>query len=215
MVSWLKQRKGWRHLDDRITDLGWVYLVNAQPDAVFDGVAGLDRGAGPILVVKRNGGVWELPWSPDLVPAIGAPDEQAFGRLMWDAGRPVNLDQASEWVGPQQPADQTALVGIEQVTTWVRNTTSWRHVEDRIADLGWAFTVSTQPDEYHDGNEFAVTYGNGPMVVVKRTGAMWQLASTPDMISALQAPSEKDFYEVLRASLPGLDEERPTGWLNW
>jgi hypothetical protein len=213
VVSWLKRRKGWRHLDDRVTDLGWVYLVNAQPDEVLDGAADLDRTAGPILVVKRNGGVWELPWSPDLVPAIGAPDEASFDRLMWDAGRPLNLDLAADWVsGPKQAA--TAPVGVAHVAAWLRNTRNWRHVESRVADLGWAFSVSTQPDAYHDGNQYAMTYGNGPMMVVKRTGAWWQLSSMPSMVPAFDASSEEQFYQVMRDALGSFDEEHPTGWIS-
>ncbi len=214
VVGWLAARRGWRHLDDRVTDLGWVFLVNGQPDEVLDGAEELDRTAGPILVVKRNGGVWELPWSPHLVPAIGAPDEASFTRFMWDAGRPVNLDLASDWVTTRQ-SDLTALVGKEQVATWIRNTTGYRHVENRIADLGWAFAVSTQPDEYHDGDDGAMTYGNGPQIVVKRTGAVWPLSSAPGMVPAFSAPSEGAFYQILRANLPAFDEERPPMWIAW
>jgi len=214
VVGWLAARRGWRHLDDRVTDLGWVFLVNGQPDEVLDGTAELDRTAGPILVVKRNGGVWELPWSQNLLSAIGAPDEATFNRLMWDAGRPVNLDLAKDWVTTRQ-SDLTALIGKEQVATWIRNTTGYRHVEDRIGDMGWAFMVSTQPDAYHDGNEYAMTYGNGPQVIVKRTGAVWPLSSEPSMVPAFSAQSEEAFYQILRDVTPNFNEEQPPMWIAW
>ena len=97
LVTWLATRRGWRHLDDRVTDLGWAYLVNTQPDKVLDGKAELSRDAGP-LVVTKNGAVWALPWSPDTVPALSARDEATFHDLMVAAGHPLKADQPTEWV---------------------------------------------------------------------------------------------------------------------
>lgn len=97
VVTWLATRKGWRHLDARVTDLGWAYLVNTQPDNVLDGKATLSRDAGP-LVVGRNGAVWALPWSPETVPALAAQDATTFHSLMFAAGHPLNPDQPTEWL---------------------------------------------------------------------------------------------------------------------
>jgi hypothetical protein len=97
VVTWLATRRGWRHLDDRITDLGWAYLVNTQPDNVLDGKAELSREAGP-LVIGRNGAVWALPWSPQTVPALGAPDERTFHELMTAAGHPLDPGHPAEWI---------------------------------------------------------------------------------------------------------------------
>lgn len=95
VVAWLAARHGWRHLDDRVTDLGWAYLVNTQPDDYLDGRCGLSRAAGP-LVVAKNGAVWALPWSPGNVPALAARDETTFHQLMSAAGHP--LDRPAEWI---------------------------------------------------------------------------------------------------------------------
>ncbi|MGB3438524.1 MAG: hypothetical protein WBA97_07195 [Actinophytocola sp.] len=97
VVTWLATRRGWRHLDDRITDLGWAYLVNTQPDNVLDGKAALSRDAGP-LVVAKNGAVWALPWSPETVSALAAQDETTFHNRMFTAGHPLNPDQPTEWI---------------------------------------------------------------------------------------------------------------------
>lgn len=85
---------------------------------------------------------------------------------------------------------------------WLRDTRNWRHIDSRIHDLGWAFSVSTMPDAFHDGDQSAMTYGNGPLVVSKRTGEVWSLASTPDMVPAFSARDETQFHRVL-ATVPG------------
>jgi hypothetical protein len=92
-----RNREAWRHVDDRVTDLGWAYLVNTQPDDYLDGRCGLSRGAGP-LVVTKNGAVWALPWSPGTVPALAAPDETTFHQLMTAAGHPLNPKKPDEWL---------------------------------------------------------------------------------------------------------------------
>jgi len=97
VVSWLAARKRWRHLDDRVTDLGWAYLVNTQPDDYLDGRCGLSHRAGP-LVVAKNGAVWALPWSPETVPALAARDEPTFHRLMFAAGHRLNRNDPDEWL---------------------------------------------------------------------------------------------------------------------
>lgn len=97
VVTWLATSRRWRHLDDRVTDLGWAYLVNTQPDDHLDGRCGLSRNAGP-LVVAKNGAVWALPWSPETVPALAARDETTFHNLMFAAGHPLSPDHPTEWI---------------------------------------------------------------------------------------------------------------------
>jgi hypothetical protein len=97
VVAWLANREAWRHVDDRVTDLGWAYLVNTQPDDYLDGRCGLSRDAGP-LVVTKNGAVWALPWSPGTVPALAAQDETTFHQLMAAAGHPLNRGKPDEWL---------------------------------------------------------------------------------------------------------------------
>jgi hypothetical protein len=96
VVDWLAAHRSWRRVEERVTDLGWAYLVNTQPDDCLAGKAGLSRDAGPLLVVKSTGAVWELPWSPKLVPAIGAPDEPTFHARVAAAGFP--LPGPADWV---------------------------------------------------------------------------------------------------------------------
>ena len=97
VVAWLAATRAWRHLDDRVTDLGWAFLVNTQPDDHLDGRCGLSRHAGP-LVVAKNGAVWALPWSQRTVSALAARDEASFHRLMRAAGHPLQPEHPHEWV---------------------------------------------------------------------------------------------------------------------
>lgn len=214
VVSWLSGRSSWRHLDSRITDLGWMFLVNAQPDDFLDGIGPQDPAASPIVVVKGGGAVWFLPLSPDVTRALGAPDSRQFRAEMASAGHPLPAEP-NEWLLP------SALLVREEreltrarVAQWLAGQHAWRHVDDRIHDLGWGFFVNTQPDEYLDGDESAMTYGNGPIMIVKRTGAAWSLSSRPEMIPVMSAKDERRFHKLLRAAEPFFDKNRPSaGWV--
>jgi hypothetical protein len=96
----------------------------------------------------------------------------------------------------------------ERLVEWIRATYGWRHVESRISDLGYAFVVDTQPDEYHDGDRSAMTYGNGPMTVVKRTGGVWEFGSNPAFWGLYAARTEEEFRRELRKLLPRADRNR-------
>lgn len=86
----------------------------------------------------------------------------------------------------------------ERLVEWIRASYGWRHVESRISDIGFAFVVDTQPDAYHDGDRSAITYGNGPMTVVKRTGGVWQVGSNPVFWDLYEARTEREFRRELR-----------------
>ena len=58
-----------------------------------------------------------------------------------------------------------------------------------------------------------MTMGNGPMYVLKRTGAVWYLPSHPGMLPVFEAWDEGDFHKRMRAVSPFHDEHRPTDWL--
>jgi hypothetical protein len=106
---------------------------------------------------------------------------------------------------PDEPSwHHPGVLTRETLINWIHLRYRWRHVEDRIAETEFSFLVSTQPDEYHDGNHNAMTYGNGPVVVIKRTGAVWPLSSSPDSFGALNATTEEAFYAALgnRAQQP-------------
>jgi hypothetical protein len=214
VAAWLGERSGWRHLDGRITDLGWLFLVNTQPDDFLDGTGPQDPAAGPIVVVKGGGAVWFLPPTPNLTRAIGAPDSRTFRAEMTNAGHPLPADP-NEWltVPAQLPREDGELTS-QGVARWLAGQYGWRHIDDRIHDLGWGFSVDTQPDEYHDGDRSAMTWGNGPIMIVKRTGAAWSLSSRPEMVEVMSARDERRFYKLMRAAEPFFDKDRPSaGWV--
>jgi hypothetical protein len=206
VVSWLAERSSWRHLDSRITDLGWQFLVNTQPDDFLDGTGPQDPTAGPIVVAKGGGAMWFLPLSAQLTRALGAADAQEFRQELSRAGLPT---EPTEWL----LAHAAPELSRERVAAWLAEQYSWRHLDDRITDQGWAFVVDTQPDAYLDGDESAMTYGNGPMYILKRTGAVWALPSHPGMLPVFGARDEQDFRNLMRVADPLYDKDRPTAWL--
>lgn len=211
VVSWLAERSGWRHLDTRITDLGWMFLVNTQPDDFLDGLGPQDPAAGPVVVVKGSGAAWWLPLSPNLTRALGAANAQEFHQEMARAGHPLPAEPY-EWLieRPELPKQELTQ---ERVAGWLAEQYGWRHLDDRITDRGWAFSVNTQPDDYLDGDESAMTIGNGPMFILKSTGAVWALPSHPGMIPVFSARDEHDFQHLMRRAMPVYDKDRPTFWL--
>jgi hypothetical protein len=105
------------------------------------------------------------------------------------------------------------VLTYEQVREWVRGRYGPLHAERRITDIGYAYTVTTQPDAYLDGDASAMTYGNGPDLVVKRTGAVWQFGSSPMLMPLYDVRSEDDLRRAMAALLPGWDPDRPHGSL--
>ncbi|MGN9792353.1 hypothetical protein ACTMTU_14820 [Streptomyces sp. OZ13] len=101
------------------------------------------------------------------------------------------------------------MLTYEQVRDWVRGRYGPRHAERRITDIGYAYSVSTQPDAYLDGDTSAMTYGNGPDLVVKRTGAVWQFGSGPELMPLYDVRSEDELRRAMAALLPGWDPDRP------
>jgi hypothetical protein len=211
VASWLAGRSSPRHLDGRITDLGWMYLVNTQPDDFLDGIGPQDPAAGPVVVVKGGGAAWWLPMSPNLTRALGAASAREFHQEMARAGHPLPAEP-DEWLLERPELPKRELTR-ERVTGWLAEQYGWRHLDDRISDRGWAFSVNTQPDAYLDGDESAMTIGNGPMYVLKRTGAVWSLPSHPGMIPVFSARDEHEFQKLMRTAMPFYDKDRPTFWL--
>ncbi|MEU0373277.1 hypothetical protein ABZ070_24005 [Streptomyces sp. NPDC006283] len=99
------------------------------------------------------------------------------------------------------------MLTFEQVRDWVRGKYGPRYAERRISDSGFAYLVATQPDAYFDGGD--MLYGNGPDLVVKRTGAVWQFGSHPMFLPLYEAGTEDDFRRRMAAILPGWDPDRP------
>lgn len=214
LMAWLAERAGWQQLDDRVTDLGWMFLVNSQPDEFLDGTGPQDPTAGPIVVVKGSGAVWWLSFSPNLGRALGAASAREFHEEMSRATYPLPA-QPNEWLIPWPELPRPSREATrERVAEWLADKYGWRHLDDRISDVGWAFSVDTQPDAYLDGDESAMTYGNGPIMIVKHSGAVWHLSSNPEMIAVFSARHEDEFYKLMRAVSPVFDRTRPDGWLH-
>ena len=103
------------------------------------------------------------------------------------------------------------MLSREDVVAWVAIRQATKHAEKRVTDGGFAFWVDTQPDDYHDGYEHAMTYGNGPSVVVKRTGAVWNLASNPGSLPIYGAKSEQELHATMKEA--GMDPGTPHEWI--
>jgi hypothetical protein len=76
--EWLRER-GYQHIPERVTDVGWAFVVSTKPDAFFASTTAPlphdDRG---FVVVKRTGEVWAPNMSlPALWPWVRS-DETTF-----------------------------------------------------------------------------------------------------------------------------------------
>jgi hypothetical protein len=231
-VAWTARNYGPTHAERRVSDAGYAFWVTTESDAVLDGREPPVYGGMSILVLKRTGQYWFVGSNPDCLGVLNATSEREMRRAMkraglrrkrpdgtFEPGKAMIYDDSrqpapepTEGFGPAYaPAsyDPTPFVDHERLAWWLRNTTGWRHIESRIVDIDWAFSVSTQPDEYHDGDRNAITYGNGPMIVVKRDGAVWRLSSQPAMVPAFGAATEDDFWRILRDAAPYFDPNDP------
>ncbi|MFD3440287.1 hypothetical protein ACFWU3_22560 [Streptomyces sp. NPDC058685] len=101
------------------------------------------------------------------------------------------------------------MLTSRHLAEWVSARYGPRHAEGRIRDLGFAWSVDTQPDAYLDGDTSAMTYGNGPDIVVKRTGAVWQFGSSPMMLPLYEARTEEELRRAMAKLMPGADLDRP------
>lgn len=203
VVAWAADHCGPDHAEQRVAEGPAAFLVNVAYDA------DLANGGGDSLIVvrKRTGEFWYVAGDPEFVHTAKNDRRllRAIKHMVPFASQPAGVIGAP-------PARQPGLT-TEQLGAWLRATRSWQHIDDRIGDLGWAFVVSTQPDAYHDGNEYAMTYGNGPLVVAKRTGEVWALPSTPDMVPAFNARNEHDFHRILADAWPGANV--PSEWVRF
>ncbi|MER7666411.1 MULTISPECIES: hypothetical protein [unclassified Streptomyces] len=101
------------------------------------------------------------------------------------------------------------MLTSRDLAEWVRARYGPRHTDRRIRDLGFAWSIDTQPDAYLDGDTSAMTYGNGPDLVVKRTGAVWQFGSNPMMLPLYEARTEVELRRAMAKLIPGADLDRP------
>ena len=227
VVRWAGETFGPRHADTRVSGRGFVFWVDTNSDGYHDGYEQPVYGGMSVLVLKRTGDFWYVGSNPGSLGVWDATTERQLRRALRKAGlrprRPAGTITAvprPEWAVPvfedqfePEPYDPTPPLTRERLVAWLRVARGWRHLDARIHDLGWAFSVSTQPDEYHDGNLNAMTYGNGPLIVIKRNGAAWTLSSSPAMVPAFQAATEDDFWRTLSDAAPYFDPNTPQEWI--
>lgn len=92
---------------------------------------------------------------------------------------------------------------------WLARQFGWRVFDGRIRDIGYAYSISTHPDAYHAGDQSAMTYGNGPLIAIKRTGGVWGFGSNPIFMRVFEAHDEQSFYTAVTAAMPGRDLNQP------
>jgi len=207
LVTWLRTTYGWRHIDHRVTDIGYAYSVNTIADRyLFFAAHELrkdQRGEGPLIVHKGTGKVWVFGDDPVLQPIYRAASEEEFFAAM----RGV----AHEWFGGGEP-EPVAIIPLdsaysvryplsrERLLEWMRDQ-GWQRVDGRITgDLGFAFVIDTSPDTPISDDIFP---GNlGPTFVLKRNGALYHtVAPAPNyhwpIESALTAQTEEELLAVI------------------
>ncbi|MGW0701357.1 hypothetical protein ACWD0A_18985 [Streptomyces sp. NPDC002867] len=124
----------------------------------------------------------------------------------WSAGLVPVL---GHYLGGRMPAATPAGLPYPVLCAWVRTTYGTPWPERRISDLGFAYLVDTQPEAYLDGDTSAMTYGGGPVLVVKRDGAVWEFGSNPVFAPLYEARTEEEFRRTTARVVPEWDPDRP------
>lgn len=188
LTVWLAER----YASARISDGGPVFWVDSDPEV------------GPLLVVKATGAAWRFGAEPAKRTVFGVPSEAVFRRSMRAAGLDPTQphDVVPLELPPPLPPAAPRPVSPDEVATWLRRRFEWQHIEDRVTDFGWGYSITTQTDAFLDtGDPMQGDVGNGPIIVVKRTRGVWFFGSAPGLWNDLDAASEADFYAALRANL--------------
>lgn len=187
-------------------------------DSLYDGgfgywiVAPGENGA-LTMVVKRNGAVWTTSTHPATVPLRNARTEQEFHEELARIFPGIDLDQPTEWLPPLPHPVPAGGVTRDRVIEWAATVYGPRHAANRVAEAEFGYWINTQPDAYLDGDGWAMTYGNGPTLIMKSNGAVWNLASNPDSLPLYNVTSEKEFYKTYGKIVRSFDQNQPDGWL--
>jgi hypothetical protein len=211
--NWLSLRYGWHVFAVQVTDHGYAFSAYHDPDPYSPVRTDGYRGNDPVLIVKRTGAIWRLGTDSTFFPVFQARDEKscyaALAAVMpgRDLGQPDDIMPVSVAQEEVQPPPGNAFT-LAALTVWLGEQFGWRVFDGRIADTGYAYSISTQPDAYHAGDQSAMTYGNGPLIAVKRTGHVWAFGSNPVEMPIFAARDEEAFYATL-ATMPGRDPLRP------
>ncbi|BCL83572.1 hypothetical protein ccbrp13_60370 [Ktedonobacteria bacterium brp13] len=72
------------------------------------------------------------------------------------------------------------MIDYATVEEFVKKMFNESSVSDRIHDVGFAYRVNTQPRAYIDSRDLRkMTFGNGPIIIVKDTGIAYGFSSNP------------------------------------
>jgi hypothetical protein len=207
--KWLSLRYGWPVFAVQITDHGYAFSAYHEPDPYAPVRTDGYRGNGPVIIIKRTGAVWRLGTDSTFFPVFGARDEKgcyaALATVMpgRDLSQPDDTMPVSIAQEEAQPP-QGSMFTLAALTVWLGEQFGWRVFDGRITDIGYAYAVSTHPDAYHAGDQSAMTYGNGPLIAIKRTGHVWAFGSNPVEMPIFAARDEESFHAAL-AAMPGRD----------
>jgi hypothetical protein len=205
VVAWAAGQCGPARAEQRVIEGPAAFLVNmdmTEPGEITFG------GGTWIVVRKRTGEFWHIANDPESAFVHTAKNDRRLRRAIRKVV-PFSKRPAGVVSGTVAPAPDAGLTR-EQVGAWLRVTRGWEHIDRRIADLGWAFSVDTQPDAVLDGNSHAMTYGNGPLIVAKRTGEVWALSSAPNVVPAFTARDQDEFLRFVAEGMPFPGSTLPT-----
>jgi hypothetical protein len=72
------------------------------------------------------------------------------------------------------------LVTPRQVIDYLKQRFDEDDPSDRIEDRGFAYYINSQPRAFlESGNRDKMTFGNGPLVILKETGDVYRFSSSP------------------------------------
>jgi hypothetical protein len=208
--NWLSLRYGWQVFAVQITDHGYAFSAYHNHDPYAPVRTDGYRGNDPVIIIKRTGAIWRLGTHSTFFPVFEARDEKSCYAALAAAMPGHDLSQPDDTMPvsiAQEEAQppQGSMFTLAALTVWLSEQFGWRVFDGRITDIGYAYSISTHPDAYHAGDQSAMTYGNGPLIAIKRTGYVWAFGSSPDEMPTFAARDEESFY----AAMPGRDPLRP------
>ena len=72
------------------------------------------------------------------------------------------------------------MITLEQARSYTNHKFNEADGSDRLEDRGFAYYIDTQPREHLDTKDNTkMTYGNGPIVILKETGDVYSFSSNP------------------------------------
>lgn len=200
VMAWLR---GQRHrAGDNIYDGGFGYWVVAPGE-----------NAPLSMIVKHNGAVWTTSTHPNTVPLRNARSEQEFHDELARLFPGIDPGQPTEWLPPLAHPAPVGGVSRDRAVSYAAAVYGPKHAETRVSEVDFGFWVNTQPEAYLDGDTWAMTYGNGPTLIMKSNGSIWNLASDPGSLPLYEATGEQDFYDRYRKITRGFDPNKPSSWL--